>query len=225
LPHKAPNEVQSKRLLHAAAGIVSAQEVLCTDPEHAVQAARSLGYPVVLKIVSSEIVHTSDLGGVVVGIESDSEVRRAYELILKRVRQALGPKIVLDGVLVAKQLSGGVECIMGIQQDPVFGPIALVGLGGIFVDVFQDVSLHRCPFGLDVAKEMILSLKGASLLQGARGKAPADVTAAAEALARLSVFAAQAGPRLRSIDINPILVRPKGQGVIALDAVIELNEE
>lgn len=225
LPHKAPNEVQSKRLLHAAAGIVSAQEVLCTDPEHAVQAARSLGYPVVLKIVSSEIVHKSDIGGVVVGIESDSEVRRAYELILKRVRQALGPKIVLDGVLVAKQLSGGVECIMGIQQDPVFGPIALVGLGGIFVDVFQDVSLHRCPFGLDVAKEMILSLKGASLLQGARGKAPADVTAAAEALARLSVFAAQAGPRLRSIDINPILVRPKGQGVIALDAVIELNEE
>ena len=225
LPLKTPNEVQSKQLLYAAAGIVSAQEVLCTEQAQAVQAARSLGYPVVLKIVSPEILHKSDIGGVIVGVESDTEVRRAYTLILKRVRQALGPELVVDGVLVAKQVNSGVECIMGVQQDPVFGPIALVGLGGIFVDVFQDVSLRRCPFGVDVAQEMICSLKGASLLQGARGRPPADITAAAQVLARLSVFAAQAGPRLRSIDINPILVRPKGQGPLALDAVIELDEE
>jgi acyl-CoA synthetase (NDP forming) len=225
LPKKTPNEIESKRLLYAAAGIVSAPEVLCNDSEKAVQVARSLGYPVVLKIVSPDILHKSDIGGVIVGVDNDAEVRRAYVLILKRVHQALGPELVVDGVLVAKQVSSGVECIMGIQQDPVFGPIAVVGLGGIFVDVFQDVSLRRCPFGVDVAKEMICSLKGVSLLQGARGRPPADITAAARALARLSVFAAQAGPRLRSIDINPILVRPKGQGALALDAVIELVEK
>ena len=161
----------------------------------------------------------------IVGVDNDVEVRRAYALILKRVHQALGPELVVDGVLVAKQVSSGVECIMGIQQDPVFGPIAVVGLGGIFVDVFQDVSLRRCPFGVDVAKEMIWALKGVSLLQGARGRPPADITAAATALARLSVFAAQAGPRLRSVDINPILLRSKGKGALALDAVIELDEE
>jgi len=225
LPQKTPNEIESKQLLYAAAGIVSVPEVLCNDPEKAVQAARSLGYPVVLKIVSPDILHKSDIGGVIIGVDNDVEVRRAYALILKRVHQALGPELVVDGVLVAKQVSSGVECIMGIQQDPVFGPIAVVGLGGIFVDIFQDVSLRRCPFGVDVAKEMICSLKGVSLLQGARGRPPADITAAARALARLSVFAAQAGPRLRSIDINPILVRPNGQGALALDAVIELDEE
>ena len=225
LPQKTPNEIESKQLLYAAAGIVSAPEVLCNVPEKAVQAARSLGYPVVLKIVSPDILHKSDIGGVIVGVDNDVEVRRAYALILKRVHQALGPELVVDGVLVAKQVSSGVECIMGIQQDPVFGPIAVVGLGGIFVDVFQDVSLRRCPFGVDVAKEMIWALKGVSLLQGARGRPPADITAAATALARLSVFAAQAGPRLRSVDINPILLRSKGKGALALDAVIELDEE
>ena len=225
LPPQTPNESQSKQLLGAAAGIESAPETLCDSAEMAVQAAREIGYPVVMKIVSADIIHKTEMGGVILGVENDAAVRKAYALILKRARQALGAKFVADGVLVAKQLSGGVECLMGIKQDPVFGPIALVGLGGVFVEVLQDVSLRRCPFGVDVAETMIRSLKGASILLGARGRPHADIKAAAEALSRLSVFAVQAGKRLKSIDINPIVLMPKGQGALALDAVIELEQE
>jgi acyl-CoA synthetase (NDP forming) len=140
---------------------------------------------------------------------------------MQRGRDAV-PHARLDGVLVAKQLSGGVECILGVHRDPVFGPVAMFGLGGIFVEVLQDVVLHRCPFGEDVAEQMIRSIKGAPLLLGARGTTPADIQALAKMLSRLSVFAAQAGPCLQSIDLNPVFAMPAGQGAYAADAVIEI---
>jgi acyl-CoA synthetase (NDP forming) len=127
-------------------------------------------------------------------------------------------------VLVAKQLSGGVECIMGIHRDPVFGPVAMFGLGGIFVEILKDVVFRRCPFGEDTAEEMIRSIKGAPLLLGARGRKPADIKALAAMLARLSVFAAQSGERLQGIDLNPVFAMPEGEGAFAVDAVIELGE-
>jgi acyl-CoA synthetase (NDP forming) len=117
-----------------------------------------------------------------------------------------------------------VDCILGIHQDPVFGPVAMFGLGGVFVEMLNDVVLHRCPFGEDVAERMIRSIRGAPLLLGARGRRPVDVPALAAMLSRLSVFADQAGPELLSVDLNPVFAMPVGEGVFAADAVIEIEQ-
>ena len=225
LPATTPSEAQAKTLL-AQAGIASAPEMVCDSADAAVAAASKLGYPVVMKIVSPDILHKSEIGGVLLNITNDADVRSNFDLLMQRGHAALANvqgQTRLDGVLVAKQLSGGVECIMGINRDPVFGPIALFGLGGIFVEILQDVVLHRCPFGEDVAEQMIRSIRGAPLLLGARGRAPTDIKALAQMLSRLSAFAVAAGPALQSIDLNPVFAMPQGQGAYAADAVIELS--
>ncbi|MFL6717207.1 MAG: acetate--CoA ligase family protein [Burkholderiaceae bacterium] len=224
LPASMPSEAEAKSLL-SQVGISITPERSCARVDEAVQAAEMLGYPVVMKILSPDIVHKSEIGGVLLDISSESGVRQGFDLLLSRAAQAV-PDARLQGVLVAKQLSGGVECILGIQRDPVFGPVAMFGLGGIFVEVMKDVVLRRCPFSVDVAEQMIRSIKGAPLLLGARGKPAVDINALAVMLARLSVFAHQAGPRLQSIDLNPVFAMPEGQGAWAADAVIEiLNED
>ncbi|MEQ1614950.1 MAG: acetate--CoA ligase family protein, partial [Hyphomicrobiaceae bacterium] len=143
--------------------------------------------------------------------------------LLERAREK-APAARLDGILVARQLSGGVECILGINRDPVFGPVAMFGLGGIFVEILNDVVLHRCPFDEQVAEAMIRSIKGAPLLLGARARPPVDIKALARTLSKLSEFAVAAGPRLQSIDLNPVFAMPEGQGAFAADAVIELED-
>jgi Acyl-CoA synthetase (NDP forming) len=117
-------------------------------------------------------------------------------------------------------IQGGIETIIGVNRDPVFGQIIMVGLGGIFVEILGDVSLQRAPFGNETAKKMLQSLKGYPLLAGARGQAPADIDALAEAIAQLSVFADANQDTIESIDINPFLVLPEGQGAVAVDALI-----
>jgi acyl-CoA synthetase (NDP forming) len=221
LPDEAPNEAEAKRLL-AEAGIEAAPERACATAEAAVDAARSMGFPIVLKILSPDILHKSEIGGVLLDVETPDAVAAGFDLLIGRAKAA-APTARIEGVLVARQLKGGIECILGIHRDPVFGPIAMVGLGGIFVEVMRDVAFHRCPFGEDVAERMIRSIKAAPLLLGARGRPPADVPELARMLARLSVLAHQAGPRLASIDLNPVLVLPTGEGAYALDAVIELG--
>jgi acyl-CoA synthetase (NDP forming) len=223
LPAATPNEAEAKQLL-AAAGIAVAPERACADAASAVATAEALGYPVVMKILSADILHKSEIGGVLLGIGDATGVHAGFELLLQRA-SAAAPTARIEGVLVAKQLSGGVECILGIQRDPVFGPVAVFGLGGIFIEVLHDVVLRRCPFGVDVAEQMIRSIQGAPLLLGARGKPPVDIAALAAMLARLSQFAHQAGPRLQSIDLNPVFALPQGQGAYAVDAVIELSPE
>lgn len=223
LPAATPNEAEAKRLL-SAAGIPCAPDRVCSTPESAVEAAEQLGYPVVLKIVSPDILHKSEIGGVLLNVDGAASVHEGYTTLLDRAHQAV-PKARIGGVLVAKQLTGGVECILGIQRDPVFGPMAMFGLGGIFVEVMQDVVLHRCPFGDDVAEKMIRSIKGAPLLLGARGRPSVDIKALASMLSRLSAFAVAAGDRLQSIDINPVLAMPEGQGAWALDAVIDIRPD
>lgn len=223
LPHTSPSEAQAKQLL-AKAGIDSAPETVCTSPDQAVAAAAAMGGLVVMKIVSPDILHKSEIGGVLLNIEGESAVREGFSTLLERARTAV-PHARIDGVLVAKQLSGGVECILGIHRDPVFGPIAMFGLGGIFVEILQDVVLHRCPFGEDVAENMIRSIKGAPLLLGARGRPVADIKALARMLSRLSAFAMAAGPRLDSIDLNPVFAMPDGQGAFAVDAVIAIKPD
>ncbi|PTW62620.1 6-carboxyhexanoate-CoA ligase [Breoghania corrubedonensis] len=221
LPQTAPDEHQAKALL-GGAGIQAAPERIVRSADEAARAAADLGFPVVMKIVSPDIVHKSDIGGVKLAIADEIEARAAYGDILASVA-ASAPGAHISGVLVARQLSGGVECLMGISRDPVFGPVAVFGLGGIFVEILNDVAIRTCPFDHEAAKETIGSIKGASILKGARGRPAADIDALADMLSRLSAFAAAAGPRLVSIDLNPVLALP--DGAFALDAVIELDEE
>ncbi|HEY1414203.1 MAG TPA: acetate--CoA ligase family protein, partial [Rhodopila sp.] len=166
LPATTPSEAEAKRLL-GAAGIASAPEAACATVDEAVAAAGRFGFPVVMKILSPDIVHKSEIGGVLLDIADAGAVRSGFALLLERAK-AGAPGARIEGVLVAKQLKGGVECILGIHRDPVFGPMAMFGLGGIFVEVLKDVVFRRCPFGPDTAEAMIRSIKGAPLLLGAR---------------------------------------------------------
>lgn len=223
IPAQSPDEAQAKVML-TDAGIASAPEIAPQDAEKAVQAAEGFGYPVVMKILSPDILHKSDIGAVKLNIQDADGVRQAYADILEAAKTH-APEAQITGVLVAKQLSGGVECLMGINVDPTFGPVAVFGLGGVFVELLNDVALKACPFGPDTAREMIQSIRSADILQGARGTEPADIDALAEMLSQLSIFASGAGDRLVSIDLNPVLAMPKGQGAYALDAVIELTAQ
>ena len=222
LPAVTPTEAEAKRLL-ATAGIQSAPEAECVDAASAVAAAEKFGFPVVMKILSPDILHKSEIGGVLLDVSDADAVSAGFDTLIARAKAA-APTARIEGVLVAKQLKGGVECILGIHRDPVFGPMAMFGLGGIFVEILKDVVFHRCPFGPDVAEDMIRSIKGAPLLLGARGRKKADVKALADTLSRLSAFAVAAGPRLQSIDLNPVFAMPEGEGAFAVDAVIEVGE-
>jgi acyl-CoA synthetase (NDP forming) len=221
LPATTPDEAAAKRLL-ADAGIAIAPERPCATADEAVAAAEAFGWPVVLKILSPDIAHKSEIGGVLLDIADAGAVRSGFATLLQRAHTH-APAARIAGVLVARQLTGGVECILGVQRDPVFGAVALFGLGGVFVEVLNDVVLHRCPFGEDEAARMIGAIRGAPLLRGARGRPPADLPALAAMLSRLSAFADAAGPRLRSIDLNPVLAMPPGEGAYCVDAMIELE--
>ena len=222
LPEAQPHEAEAKRVL-AAIGIAVPQERLCTSADDAAEAAARLGVPVALKLVSPDVAHKSEIGGVRLGLAGADAVRSAYDDILAAAsRHAPGARV--SGVLVTPMLSGGVECVIGVTRDPVFGPVAMVGLGGVFVEVLRDVALRLCPFGEAEAEAMIRSLRGHPLLDGARGRPRMDVPALAGALSRLSRFAAGAGPRLAGLEVNPILVLPEGRGAVALDAVLTLEE-
>ncbi|BBK43997.1 hypothetical protein STVA_40170 [Allostella vacuolata] len=211
------DEREAKRIL-AAAGIPVVEDRLVRTAEEAGAAAAQFGGPVVLKVSSPDILHKTEVGGVVVGLASPADAAAAFTAMMDRVKAAR-PAARIEGALVSPMIGDGVECIMGISVDPAFGPVVLFGLGGIFVEVLKDVTLRVAPFGVDDAARMIREVKGFPLLDGARGKPKADVDALADALARLSVFAAANAGRIDSVDVNPILVRPAGQGVVAVDAL------
>ncbi|SDB29712.1 acetate--CoA ligase family protein [Belnapia rosea] len=221
LPATTPSEAVAKSLL-AGAGIPAVPEHAAPDSEAAVAAAESIGYPVVLKILSPDIIHKSEMGGVLLDITDAGQVRQGFATLLDRARHH-APAARIEGVLVAKQIKGAVEMALGVFRDPVFGPVAMVGLGGIFIEVLKDVAFRRCPFDTTEAERLIRSLRGFPLLDGARGRPKADVAALAGALSALSAFAVAAGPRLAGVDVNPMLVLPAGQGCYAADAVIELQ--
>ena len=223
LPATTPSEAEGKRIL-AAAGIPAVPEKACASAEEAVAAAQSFGFPVVAKILSPDILHKSEIGGVILDLADADAVRAAHATLLQRAAER-APGARIEGVLIAKQVKGAVEMALGVARDPVFGPVAMVGLGGVFIEILKDVAFRRCPFGEAEAEAMIRSLKGFALLDGARGRPKADVPALASALAALSRFAAGADERLLSVDVNPLLVLPEGQGAFAADAVIEVEEK
>lgn len=217
-PARAVNEVQAKAIL-ASAGIAAVAERIAADEASAVREAAALGYPVVLKIASADIAHKSEIGGVILGLADEAQLREAFRTLMQRAA-AHAPQARVDGVVVARMAERGVETILGVVRDPVFGAVVMFGLGGVFVEAFQDVAFRVAPFGVGEAHAMIGEVKGRVLLHGVRGQPPADEDALAAALAALSVYAARHADRIESIDINPLLVLPRGRGVQALDALI-----
>ncbi len=197
--------------------VVNARMALSVEDAEA--AASALGYPVVLKVVSAEITHKSDVGGVCLGLADAQSMRAAYHTMLAEVA-AKAPCARLQGVLVSPMVRGGTECILGAHRDPVFGPVVMFGLGGIFVEAMRDVSFRLAPFGRHEALSMIDEIRGKAVLNGLRGRAPADIDKLADALVALSGFAHRAGDSLSSVDINPFLVLSAGEGALALDAVV-----
>ena len=216
---QAPCDEATALAIVARAGIPVVPHRLVTSAAEAAEAASALGLPVALKIVSPDITHKTELGGVALGLATPEAVARAFDDVTRRVRQA-APQATLTGCLVAPMVTGGVETILGAQWDPVFGPVVMLGLGGIFVEALKDVTFRLAPFDEDEARRMIAELRARPVLEGARGRPPADLAALARALAALSRFAAAQGPALRSLDLNPFLVLPDGHGALALDAVV-----
>ncbi len=208
----------AKRAL-AEAGVPVLAERLVQDADAAARAATEIGYPVVLKIASPDLPHKTEAGGVVVGLGSESDVRRAYAQMRDRVATK-APNAAIDGVIVAPMAKGVAELILGSRIDPVFGPVVMVGLGGIFAEILQDSAVQMAPVSETQAMAMLRSLKAFAVLDGARGRPRADLDAAARAVAALSRFAAAHADEIAEIDVNPLLLRAKGEGAVALDALL-----
>lgn len=212
------HELGAKRAL-ADAGVPVLAERLVHDADAAARAATEIGYPVVLKIASPDLPHKTEAGGVVVGVGSEAEVRRAYAQMRDRIATK-APHAAIDGVIVAPMAKGVAELILGSRIDPVFGPVVMVGLGGIFAEILQDSAVQMAPVSEAQAMAMLKSLKAFAVLDGARGRPRADLDAAARAVAALSRFAAAHADTIAEIDINPLLLRVEGKGAVALDALL-----
>jgi len=211
-------EHDAKRLL-ADWGMPILDERLARSADEAVEAFRAMNGPVVLKIASTDIAHKTEIGGVLLNRADLGSVRRGFAELMERAA-ALAPRARIDGILVAPYVSGGVETILGVKRDPIFGPVIMFGLGGIFVEVLKDVALRLAPLDKADALGMIAEIKGRALLEGTRGQQPADIDALADALVNLSQFAAAHADEIESIDINPFLVLQRGRGGYALDALV-----
>lgn len=216
VPSEAVGEHRAKEIL-ASAGIRVARESLAGSADEAVAVWHQIGGPVVLKIASPDITHKTEIGGVLLGLDDKAAVDDGYRLLIERAAAAR-PDAKIDGVIVAEMVSGGIECVVGVTNDPVFGPAVVFGLGGVLVEVLKDVTFRLAPFGVDEARRMIREIKGYAILEGVRGQPPGDVDALAETLAQLSVFAAENADHIASVDINPLLVLPNG--VVAVDGLI-----
>ncbi|WP_424138797.1 acetate--CoA ligase family protein [Roseomonas chloroacetimidivorans] len=213
----ARHEAGAKALL-AAAGVPVLPERVVTDAAGAVAAAEAVGYPVVAKILSEDIPHKTEIGGVLLGLADAASVEAGFRLLMDRAG-AHAPMARIDGVLIAPMAGKGLETIIGVQQDPVFGPMVMFGLGGIAVELFQDVAFGSAPLSPTRAARLVDQVRGASrLLQGWRGGPPLDRDGLITALCRVSELAASRAAEIRSVEINPLLVRP--EGAVALDALV-----
>jgi acetate---CoA ligase (ADP-forming) len=212
------SEADSKALL-CAAGIALPDEVLVKDKSELDAAVARVGFPMVMKIQSPDIAHKSEVGGVRVNITAKGEVFLAYEALLNNVRKHR-PEASIQGVLVGPMAKRGVEIIVGTMTDQTFGPMVMVGLGGITTELFRDVVYRPAPVCAEEADAMLSGLKAAPLLNGFRGAAQADVAALAQLIADISVLAARHAGEIAEIEFNPVLVHPEGKGVTIVDALV-----
>ncbi len=216
-PGEALSEWSSKQLLKAY-GIKSSRDQLCTSAVEATRAAKAIGYPVVMKISSPDLLHKSDAGLVRVGVESPKDVRATYDNLLAKAKKAGGKKARIEGVLVSEMVTGGVEMLVGVSHDDLFGPVITIGLGGIFTEVFGDATFRVPPFDADEVRRALLELKGYKLLEGVRGAKPADVDALVDTIMNVQRLSLELADDVRELDINPLVVRPRG--AVALDALV-----
>ena len=197
---------------------------LAKTADEAVAVAAEMGYPVVMKIVGPAILHKTDVGGVKLNLADEATVRKTYEQMIQSVQEQLGNEIEIWGVLIQKMLEPAKEVILGVTRDERFGPLLMFGLGGIYTEVLRDVSFRLAPIRENVADEMIRDIRTIKLLEGVRGEPPSDLIAVADCLLRLSQFVTD-HPRIQELDINPLLVYPKGKGAIVTDARIILDDK
>ncbi len=202
------------------AGLPVLSEQVCSTANAAAKFASEIGFPVVAKIASPDILHKTEIGGVLLNLQDAKAVESAFETLLARAHQHM-PNAQIDGVLITPMVKGGVETILGVQVDPTFGPMILYGAGGTAVELFKDVALASAPLTPDSAKALIDKVKSSALLRGWRGAHAADENAVVNALCKLSEFAMTHADQLQSVDINPLLVQQ--QGAVCLDAVITLQ--
>ncbi|MFF8999326.1 acetate--CoA ligase family protein [Streptomyces achromogenes] len=210
------SEHAAKQLLRAY-GIRVPREQLVTSAAAAVRAAGQVGYPVVMKASGARIAHKTELGLVKIGLTSASQVRDAYRELTDIARYE---EVGLDGVLVCQMVERGVEMMVGVTHDELFGPTVTAGLGGILVEVLNDAAVRVPPFGEEQARAMLGELRGRALLNGVRGRPPADVDALVEVVLRVQRMALELGSHLAELDINPLMVLDRGQGAVALDALV-----
>lgn len=211
-------EVEAKQLL-AEAGLPVVEARLAKTRDEAVAIAEELGYPVALKIVSAQISHKSDVGGVKLGLGDAQAVGSAFDAIVQSASKAV-PNATIDGVSVQRMADPGIEVIAGMTTDPQFGPVLMFGLGGVLVEVLKDVAFRVVPITARDARQMIRDIQGFPLLQGHRGQEPADLDALESLLLKLSSFI-EAHPDVAELDLNPVFAYPKG--VVAVDARIALS--
>jgi acyl-CoA synthetase (NDP forming) len=211
-------EIESKELI-ATAGIEVAEARLAKTKREAISIAKEMGFPVVLKIVSPDITHKSDAGGVKLGLKNAAAVSRAYSEIIGSVRQK-EPQAKIYGVSVQKFIPQGIEVIMGMTKDDQFGPVLMFGLGGVFVEVLKDVSFRLVSLSRRDAREMLEEIKGYPVLKGYRGQEAANITALEDMLLKLSQFVEQ-NPQIKEMDLNPIFAR--SDRAVAVDARIILE--
>ncbi len=209
------NEVEAKTLMHEAA-VPVVRTILAASAEEAKSIADELGYPVALKVVSPDITHKSDVGGVVLDLADAAAVEAAFASIVENSKRAV-PDAVIEGVAVQNMAPAGTEIIVGMTTDPQFGPVVMFGLGGVMVEVIKDVTFRVLPLTERDVRQMVDDIKGRSILDGVRGAPPADVAAIADALLKVAGFVT-ANPEVRELDLNPMLVHDKG--AIAVDARI-----
>jgi len=208
-------EIESKRVLEEA-GVPTASARLARTAEEAVNAAKECGYPVVLKVVSPDVTHKSDVGGVRLGLDSAAGVTAAFAEIVEAVKEHQ-PDARIDGVAVQKMARPGIEVIIGMSKDPQFGPVLMFGLGGILVEVLKDVAFRIVPLEPRDARQMVREIKGFPVLQGFRGQEPADLEALEKLILTVSAFV-EAHPEIEELDLNPVFAYK--DGAIAVDARI-----
>jgi acyl-CoA synthetase (NDP forming) len=214
-------EVEAREVLPAY-GFRVPEARLARSVEEAVQAAEAIGYPVVMKISSPDILHKSDIGAVRVGVGTSEQVADTFDLIMLRSQRYM-PNAKLLGVLVQEMIRGGKEVILGVSRDPQFGPLMMFGLGGIYVEVLKDVAFRVAPLDRRQAQEMMHEIRASALLGGVRGERPADTDAIIDALLRLSQLALDF-PEIVEMDINPLTALEPGRGVVAIDSRITIAE-
>ncbi|MBE0523357.1 MAG: acetate--CoA ligase family protein [Methanosarcinales archaeon] len=195
--------------------------VKASSLEEVIEVSNSMGYPVVMKISSPDISHKSDVGGIILDINSEEEVKNAYHNMMDTVNQKV-PDARIDGVMLQKMAEPGIEVIIGVKLDPQFGHVIMFGLGGIFVEIYRDVSFRVTPINSEMARDMILEIKSSPILMGARGRPAADINAIINVIIKLSEML-EKNPDIVELDINPLIVYEKN--AVAVDARMLKNEK